>query len=42
MFNDTVEQSRMELTQALNVAFPREHYKLMEMYMIRTEEIYYL
>ena len=26
LFNDTVEQSRMELTQALNVAFPREHY----------------
>ena len=26
MFNDTVEQSRMELTQALNAAFPREHY----------------
>ena len=26
LFNDTVEQSRMELTQALNTAFPREHY----------------
>lgn len=26
LFNDTVEQSRMELTQALNVAFPRDHY----------------
>ena len=26
MFNDTVEQTRMELTQALNAAFPREHY----------------
>ena len=26
LFNDTVEQSRMELTQALNAAFPREHY----------------
>ena len=26
LFNDTVEQSRIELTQALNVAFPREHY----------------
>ena len=26
MFNDTVEQSRMELTQALNAAFPRNHY----------------
>ena len=28
MFNDTVEQSRMELTQALNAAFPREHYMI--------------
>ena len=26
LFNDTVEQSRMELTQALNTAFPRYHY----------------
>ena len=26
LFNDTVEQSRMELTQALNTAFPRDHY----------------
>lgn len=26
LFNDTVEQTRMELTQALNAAFPREHY----------------
>ena len=26
LFNDTVEQSRMELTQALNAAFPRNHY----------------
>lgn len=26
LFNDTIEQSRMELTQALNAAFPREHY----------------
>lgn len=26
LFNDTVEQSRMELTQALNAAFPRGHY----------------
>ena len=26
LFNDTVEKSRMELTQALNAAFPREHY----------------
>ena len=26
LFNDTVEQSRIELTQALNTAFPREHY----------------
>lgn len=26
LFNDTVEQSRMELTQALNAAFPREDY----------------
>lgn len=26
LFNDTVEQSRMELTQALNAAFPREYY----------------
>lgn len=26
LFNDNIEQSRMELTQALNVAFPREHY----------------
>ena len=25
-YNDKVEQSRMELTQALNAAFPREHY----------------
>lgn len=28
LFNDTVEQSRMELTQALNAAFPREHYMI--------------
>ena len=28
LFNDTVEQSRMELTQALNAAFPRNHYKI--------------
>ena len=26
LFNDTVEQSRIELTQALNADFPREHY----------------
>ena len=26
LFNDTVEQSRIELTQALNATFPREHY----------------
>ena len=26
LFNDTVEQSRIELTQALNAAFPREQY----------------
>ena len=26
LFNDTVEQSRMELTQALNASFPRDHY----------------
>lgn len=26
LFNDTVEQSRIELKQALNAAFPREHY----------------
>ena len=26
LFNDAVEQSRMELTQALNTAFPREYY----------------
>ena len=26
LFNDTVEQTRMELTQALNEAFPRKHY----------------
>ena len=26
LFNDKVEQSRVELTQALNTAFPREHY----------------
>ena len=26
LFNDNIEQSRMELTQALNAAFPREHY----------------
>ena len=26
LFNDTVEQYRIELTQALNAAFPREHY----------------
>lgn len=26
LFNDTVEQSRMELTQVLNAAFPRDHY----------------
>ena len=26
LFNDTVEQSRMELTQALNLAFSRDHY----------------
>ena len=26
LFNDTVEQSRVELTQVLNTAFPREHY----------------
>lgn len=28
LFNDTVEQSRMELTQALNAAFPRDHYTI--------------
>lgn len=26
LFNDTIEQSRIELTQALNAAFPREYY----------------
>ena len=26
LFNDTVEQSRMELTQSLNAAFPRNQY----------------
>ena len=26
LFNDKVEQSRVELTQALNAAFPRDHY----------------
>ena len=26
LFNDTVEQSRIELTQALNAAFPRNQY----------------
>ena len=26
LFNDSVEQSRMELTQALNAAFPRDQY----------------
>lgn len=26
MFNDTIEQSRIELTQVLNAAFPRDHY----------------
>ena len=26
LFNDKVEQSRVELTQALHAAFPREHY----------------
>ena len=26
LFNNTVEQSRIELTQALNSAFPRNHY----------------
>lgn len=26
LFKDTFEQSRMELTQALNAAFPRDHY----------------
>ena len=26
LFNDTVEQSRMELMQALNTAFPRDQY----------------
>lgn len=26
LFNDTVEQSRIELKQALNATFPREHY----------------
>ena len=26
LFSDTVEQSRVELTQALNAAFPRGHY----------------
>ena len=26
LFNDTIEQSRMELTQALNAAFPRDQY----------------
>lgn len=26
LFNDTVEQSRTELTQALNAAFPRDQY----------------
>ena len=28
LFNDNVEQSRMELTQALNATFPREHYMI--------------
>lgn len=28
LFNDTVEQSRMELTQALNAAFPRDYYMI--------------
>lgn len=28
LFNDKVEQSRVELTQALNAAFPREHYTI--------------
>ena len=28
LFNDTVEQSRVELTQALNTAFPREYYTI--------------
>lgn len=26
LFNDTVEQSRIELTQVLNASFPRDHY----------------
>ena len=26
LFNDTIEQSRIELTQALNAAFPRDQY----------------
>ena len=26
LFNDTIEQSRIELTQVLNAVFPREHY----------------
>lgn len=26
LYNDQVEQSRVELTQALNAAFPREQY----------------
>ena len=26
LFNDKVEQSRVELTQVINAAFPREHY----------------
>lgn len=26
MFNDTIEQSRIELTQVLNAAFPRDQY----------------
>ena len=28
LFNDTVEQSSVELTQALNTAFSREHYTI--------------
>lgn len=28
LFNDKVEQSRVELTQALNAAFSREHYTI--------------
>ena len=41
MFNDTVEQSRMELTQALNAAFPRDQYIIDGDDMIRIEEILY-